>query len=139
MKVALRVVIIAALTFGAGCASSDWIDRTLVTVEVTGTWSGRITGTGGGGSRDVVFELVQNGSTVKGYMKTSISTGGMPGPIDGTLAGDVFRFRDARGNFEGELTVSGDEMDGRGSVNGILHRISLRRADSSSPPGSPPR
>jgi hypothetical protein len=40
------------------------------------------------------------------------ATGSLAGPIDGSVAGDVFRFRNTRGNAEGELTVSGDEMTG---------------------------
>jgi hypothetical protein len=58
--------------------------------------------------------------------------------IDGTVAGDVLRLRDSRGRVEGEVTVSGDEMDGRVSL-GSSRPISLRRAAPSSPPGSPPR
>jgi hypothetical protein len=38
--------------------------------------------------------------------------------IDGTVAGDVLRLRDSRGRVEGEVTVSGDEMDGRVSFHG---------------------
>jgi hypothetical protein len=32
---------LAALAFGSGCAKTDWIGRTLVTVDVTGSWYGR--------------------------------------------------------------------------------------------------
>jgi len=35
-----RMILVAALVCGSGCARSDWIDRTLVTVDVTGTWEG---------------------------------------------------------------------------------------------------
>jgi hypothetical protein len=117
MRVVARLLIAGALAFGSGCASSDWIDRTLVTEDVTGTWVGRM---GGGSSRDVVLELEQTESTVKGLLK-SPSAGGAglpPGPIDGMVAGDVFRFRNSRDNFEAELTVSGEEMDGRASYFG---------------------
>ena len=57
--------------------------------------------------------------------------------IEGSMAGDVFKFRDARGTFTGELTVSGDEMTGKGVVGNnrqvVLH---LRRVDRGA---SPPR
>jgi len=32
----LWVVIVVAVVFASGCAQKDWIDRTLVTVDVTG-------------------------------------------------------------------------------------------------------
>jgi hypothetical protein len=138
MRAVTRVLIAGVLALGYGCASTDWIDRTLVTVDVTGTWVGRI---GGGISRDVVLELEQKGSTVKGLVKSPSSggSGAPPGPIDGTVAGDVFRFRSSRGNFGAELTVSGEEMDGRASYVGSSRSISLRRVDASSGPASPPR
>jgi hypothetical protein len=47
MKVIARVLIVAALAFSSGCARTDWIERTLVTVDVTGTWFGRAGGGGG--------------------------------------------------------------------------------------------
>src|SRR5215510_13089789 len=36
---AMWAFIVTALVFGS-CAQKDWIDRTLVTVDVTGTWHG---------------------------------------------------------------------------------------------------
>jgi hypothetical protein len=139
MKTIAGVLIAAALAFGSGCARSDWIERTLVTVDVTGTWYGNVGGSGLS-VRGVVFELEQQGSTVKGFVRFTGAGGPhvTSGPIDGTVAGDVFRFKDQRGGFEGEVTVSGDEMNGRASITGG-REISLRRVDSSSRPGSPPR
>jgi hypothetical protein len=139
MKFAAQLLIAATLLSAAGCAKTDWIDRTLVTVDVTGTWSGSIVAAGGGGAsggRYVVFEL--QGSTVKGSIQTTWP-GNAPRTVEGTVTGDVFRFKDPRGNWEGELTVSGDEMDGRAAYAGSVGRISLRRGDTSSPPASPPR
>jgi len=115
MRAITRVLIAAALAFGYGCASSDWIDRTLVTVDVTGTWYGTFPGSG---SSDVLFELRQQGSTVKGYIRFSGRSSSASGPIAGTVAGDVFRFKNPRGSVEGELTVSGDEMTGQASIAG---------------------
>ena len=130
----------ATLVVGSGCAKQDWIDRTLVTVDVTGAWSGshRAAIGGAGGSRDVVFELEQQGSTVKGSMRATLSAG-MPRNIEGTVAGDVFRFKDPRGTWEGTLTVSGDEMEGPAMTGGLRGQLTLRRVDPSSPPASPPR
>ena len=128
------------LVLSSGCTKQDWIDRTLVTVDVTGTWLGDIEGTAGG-SRELSLELEQQGSTVKGFIRM---TGGganplwvRPGPIDGTVAGDVFRFRQPNGHAEGEMTVSGDEMNGKMSL-GTIRAVILRRVDPSRP-GSLPR
>jgi predicted peroxiredoxin len=105
-----RLLIAATLLVGSGCAKTDWIDRTLVTVDVTGSWS-VVEGVGRGTS----FELEQQGSTVKG-LNAGRESGTNPfsilGPIRGAVAGDVFRFGSTRGEITGELTVSGDEMTG---------------------------
>jgi hypothetical protein len=135
------VVIAAAVAFGLGCASNDWIDRTLVTENVTGTWSGGWTGK----SEEILVELEQQGSTVKGYMRLTAGASYMTqlgvksGPIEGTIAGDVFRFRQTNGDVEGEMTVSGDEMAGRASYSVGSRPFSLRRTDSSSSPAAQPR
>jgi len=61
------------------------------------------------------------------------------GPIEGTLAGDVFRFR--TGRSIGELTVSEDEMNGYAAITLVNGPLLLRRvARPSSQEGSrPPR
>jgi hypothetical protein len=144
MKTLAGMLIAATLVFGSGCAKTDWIDRTLVTVDVTGTWSGMTQGGGGTASRELLFELEQQGSTVKGLMRFVGNSGAQPtvrvtsGAIEGTVAGDVFRFKQANSGVEGELTVSGDEMNGRISLVNPA-RIYLRRVDPSSLPASPPR
>ena len=143
MKAIVGLLVVAALVFGSGCAKQDWIDRTLVTVDVTGTWYGSPPGAGYGQPGDFLLELKQKGSAVEGFLRSGTSqgtsnTGPLSGPITGTVAADVFRFRDARGAVEAELTVSGDEMSGTVSVAGV-RRLYLRRIDPSSPPASPPR
>jgi len=40
MKSIVCLLIASTLAVGLGCAKTDWIDRTLVTVDVTGTWYG---------------------------------------------------------------------------------------------------
>ena len=135
MRTVTRVVIAATLAFSLGCASTDWIDRTLVTVDVTGTWYGSAQATG---AREFFLELKQEGSRVTGFMRVA-PIGPFATSVDGTVAGDVFRFRDSKGNVEGELTVSGDEMNGRVSILGGSRPISLRRVDPSPRPASPPR
>jgi len=38
---AVRTFVAVALVFASGCAQKDWIDRTLVTVDVTACGAGR--------------------------------------------------------------------------------------------------
>ena len=139
MRAIAGLLIAAALAFASGCAKTDWIDRTLVTVDVTGSWVGRA---GAGSSySEIWFELEQQGSTVKGFLRVPPGgsyLGNLSGSLEGTVSGDVFRFKNWRGSVEGELTVSGDEMSGLASLVG-RRPITLRRVDSSSPPASPPK
>jgi len=44
------ILVAAVLACASGCAKSDWIQRTLVTGDVTGTWVGYSTGRLIGGS-----------------------------------------------------------------------------------------
>ena len=130
------LLLATVLVLGSSCARSDWIDRTLVT-DVTGRWSGGWTGR----SSEILFELEQQGSTVKGLLQIRGVTGfGDPsGPIEGTVGGDVFRFRATRGSVEGEMTVNGDEMIGLITISSVRRPLSLQRVDPSSLPASPPR
>ena len=117
------------LVVGAACARSDWIDRTLVTVDVTGNWHGRF---GERAAREMLVELKQQGSTVTGFLQqtTLRSFGDLS---EGTVAADVLRFKNSRGTLEGEVTVSGDEMTGRVSLyHAGAASIYLRRVDPSS-------
>src|SRR5215510_10838195 len=67
MKSLAVVLIAATLAIDSGCAKQDWIDRTLVTVDVTGVWEGKQDfGPGGGGDRDIVIVLQQQGAKVTG-------------------------------------------------------------------------
>jgi hypothetical protein len=129
------------LLLGSGCAKTDWIDRTLVTVDVTGSWIGNAGG-GGLSNRELLFDLEQQGSTVKGLLRFLGNSGVQPtirvtsGSITGTVAGDVFRFKQVDSEVEGELKVSGDEMSGLISMANPV-RVYLRRSNSS--PAPPPR
>ena len=139
----LILLFMASLPFGPACANRDWIDRTLVTVDVTGTWSGRPEGAQFGRPGEIVLELKQEGSTVTRIVRSATtqgtsSTGPLLGPVKGAVTGDVFRFKDSRGTFEGEVTVSGEEMTGLVSINGT-RSITFRRIDPASAPPSPPR
>ena len=136
MKTIARLLLATLLAVSVGCAQKDWIDRTLVTVDVTGVWTGRayiphaVTGL----IIDLRLELEQEGPKVKGSIRPS---GSIPwrnldpspttGPVEGTLAGDVFEFKEVTGHLAGRLTVSGDEMIGE-VVEKATYAVVLRRA-----------
>jgi hypothetical protein len=132
MKAVVAALIAAALAFGFGCARPDWVQETLVTVDVTGVWVGSM-GRGGRVTTEVRLELEQQGPKVKGYLRPLLGHSFFDGPVDGTVSGDVFTFRQPKGNLVAEMTVSGDEMTGHVSV-GTSAPIFLRRVDSSAPP-----
>jgi hypothetical protein len=142
MKAIVGLLVAAGLAVGSGCANTDWIDRTLVTVDVTGTWSGYLAGSGSSPG-DLWFELEQQGSTVKGSVRFGrggyvVLGGSGAEPLTGTVTGDVFRFSAARGAIDGEVKVSEGEMNGLVSYVGN-RSLFLRRVDPSSPSASPPR
>jgi hypothetical protein len=129
---------LAAVTCGSGCTTPpDWIERTLVTVDVTGIWYGRA-------NFQVELELHQEGPKVTEFVRarTPQSSGlTESGPINGTVSGDVFTFKQTNGSAQGELSVSGDEMTGVVSAPSISatgtsasSRMVLRRSNSSSQP-----
>jgi len=130
-----RVLLGVSLVLLVGCAQKDWIDRTLVTENVTGAWTGLLGSSGC--SRDLRLDLQQEGSKVTGVGMISVSNDRFP--IQGSVAGDVFTFKSLRGSTSGELTVSGDDMNGRilwgcGNTPVLLHRV-----DSASRTETPPR
>jgi hypothetical protein len=110
MKNIARVILVTALACGSGCARPDWIERTLVTVDVTGVWSGTATG-----NLQVELELRQEGPRVTGFVRAkTLTPSGQTesGPIDGSVSGDVFTFKQTNGSARGQLSVAGDEMAG---------------------------
>jgi hypothetical protein len=53
--------------------------------------------------------LQQQGQKVTGYFRSL--GGNLPsGPVEGTVAGDVFTFKTTNGVLKGETTINGDEM-----------------------------
>jgi len=120
-----RLALALFLAVGLGCAQKDWIDRTLVTENVTGVWAGSLRG----GTGRYQFELQQQGAKVTGTLNMSTTvSGGYSGPVEGSMIGDVFTFKDVRGAYSGELTVAGDEMAGYVDTPFGRRNLSLRRA-----------
>src|SRR5262245_2313386 len=108
---AIWAFLATALVLGS-CARQDWIDRTLVTENVTGAWAGSM-----GAMDDMRFDLKQEGARVTGSFRTGGRSGSLigtsSGVMEGSMSGDVFTFKDARGMFLGRATVSSDEMKGQ--------------------------
>jgi hypothetical protein len=122
---------VAWLTIGflvltvTGCARPDWIEQTLVTVDVTGEWRGNWASSAPGvfaGNRPVFLTLRQSGPKVTGEITIGSQSDGPVGPIEGTIRGDIFGFHDLRNRLTGQLQVNGDEMTGPGSFGGFRQR-----------------
>ena len=118
MKTIGGVLLLVTLTFGAGCAKSDWIDRTLVTVDVTGVWEGTQTPHNPQElTNPIELVLEQKGAKVTGKLKfRNFPTGTMP--IEGTVSGDTFSFHKANPGpkMDAVLQVKGEEMTGEGQT-----------------------
>ena len=129
MRAALGVIA-AAFVFVSGCAKQDWIDRTLVTIDVTGVWEGTVTARAS--NLAIELDIKQEGARVTGVIKGFRNFDGNlvpPIPIEGTLSGDTVSFHEASGarsRLIVEVQVNGDEMNGSGSMNTswgiVLHR-----------------
>ena len=133
---------LAALMCVSGCTTPpDWIERTLVTVDVTGHWYGSSPQSSGAGSSYAEFwlDLQQAGPKARGSIQAKGIRTGLGGtgrvPIEGTIAGDVFTFRQTNGPMTGELTVDGDELKGE-ILQPRRFPIVLRRAGSPARPDS---
>ena len=137
MNAIVRVMLVTVLACASGCTRPDWIQQTLVTVDVTGAWVGWL-GKGGLGA-EVRLDLDQQGQKVRGTFRSFVSSNygfEFPnGPLVGTVNGDVFSFEMTSGGrgVAGELTVNGDEMQGYAAA-GSRTPISLRRVSSTAPP-----
>ena len=141
-------VIAAVLVFASGCAQKDWIDRTLVTVDVSGVWTGSLATLDGQPmvSLDIRLDLQQKAAKVTGYFLTGryLSTNPRGATnIEGSVANDVLTFEVAR-LLIGELTIDGEEMKGSGlfqtpSGGSRPVTITLRRVEVPTPTGSQPR
>ncbi len=127
----------AALLYGSGCAGR--IERTTATVDVTGLWEGSALAAVGHGT--LQLRLEQEGSEVQGSIRnygamSACATG--DGPLEGTVAGDVFSFKQTNSPVIGEMKVTSDQMSGVGSGHCGLFQLTLRRVNTSSSPAPKP-
>jgi hypothetical protein len=131
-RVISGLLMVSILLVGYGCVSRpDWIEATLVTVDVSGVWSGD--GPGVPAGVPFVLELAQQGSKVTGSMRISGFYGRYGGPVEGRVTGDLFQFWQLSNPIKGEATVDGDQMKGQ-LVWLILGEFTLRRVERSLPP-----
>ena len=129
MRTTRRLLLVMLLVaIGQGCARGDWIDRTLVTESVTGLISieGNVAGDAFRFKDDrgtLTGELTISGDEMRGpgsigNSRPVMQSTAIRGPVEGTMAGETFRFKQTNGSAVGELTVSGDDMIGQ--ISGIL-------------------
>jgi hypothetical protein len=113
--VALGVAL--ALLGVAGCAQkTDWVEGTLVTVDVTGVWKGRVVPLPNGIAGEFEMTLTQRGARVTGEGRIRTQKIG----IEGTVRGDVFTFNEPGGRLRAEARVNGDDLSGEGRTNLIM-------------------
>jgi len=67
MNTIARVILVAVLALGSGCARPDWIEQTLVTVDVIGVWEGSMSIANT--SIEAKLQLEQQGAKVSGYFR----------------------------------------------------------------------
>src|SRR5712691_1562381 len=127
MKTIVEALIVATLAIGSGWARPDWIESTLVTVDLTGVWQGAFTRGGAYGPGTITLTLQQGGSKVTGQVLHTSSQLVGSRTVEGTINGDMFRFRTQDGRVTGELQVSGDEMKGASDTGGRRVEYSFRR------------
>jgi hypothetical protein len=141
VKTAGVTLIAMALLCSSGCVTRpDWIQATLVTVDVAGVWQGTASANLGWGGTRFVLDLEQKGMRVTGNFH---SVGGSmaadrSGALEGSVGGDVLSFtvQSPEGSLSGELAVSLDQMEGViRSPTGRNVRVVLRRAEQASPQG----
>ena len=114
------------LLIASGCARSDWIEGTLVTVDVTGRWTGMWSGSGTAG--DFEMTLRQTGPKATGdIILPGAHVHDFSGPIVGAISGDVLSFSLPDGRLRGEVIVAGDAMTGTVTFGTGTRALRLQR------------
>ena len=103
-----RSMLVGMVAVATGCARSDWVGSTLVTVDVTGAWQG--TYASGTLRGSIAMKLEQRGAKVTGTYEIS-GYSGASGAVAGTISGDTLRFEGAS-LMGGQLTIGVDDMAG---------------------------
>ena len=120
-----RWLLALLVLLGPACTQKgDWISGTLVTVDVSGVWRGRMdpVTSVGGLSMEAELTVEQRGPKVTGVL---LLRGDRHG-IEGTVRGDAFSFSTPDGRIRADLTVTGDEMTGHGVNTSAARTMTLR-------------
>lgn len=127
------VWVLALTLMVGGCATGDTgrtgdTGATTPTADVSGTWNGSFTGVGSKGlNLSFVAMLEQKGNAVTGTISGAIDPS-YNGPIQGTVRGNTFSWRQIMGSGSGSVTVSGNEMSGTGTGFYYPGLVALRRS-----------
>jgi hypothetical protein len=129
MKTARRIALGLVFLIASGCAQrADWIQGTLVTVDVVGRWTGNFHAVGYTGIGNLDMTLRQTGPRATGDLRLTVPNAQLwNGPIEGTVNGDLFKFRRKDGRLSGEVIVAGDEMSGTITFAGGTRTLRLQR------------
>ena len=123
-----RWFLASLVLLSSGCATSSPPNAT--TVDVTGLWGGiwscpQCPPLQRGGS--INMRLDQVGVTVTGNMSWAGGALRPGGRVEGNISRDVLLFRAPDGDLTGELSVKGNDMEGRGLSAGLAISMSLHR------------
>jgi hypothetical protein len=126
-SIAARLAVVGVLLVIGGCARADWIESTLVTVDVTGMWAGEWRQPQFNGTLQLT--LKQEGSKVTGDVRvTGLMDSVVNGAVEGNVNGDGVELRQWHSRFVLYLTVNGDEMTGVGQISKVgQSAVALRR------------
>jgi hypothetical protein len=83
MKTIAWVILAVALASGSGCARSDWIERALFTVDVSGVWYGELRTSVH--RMELSIDLKQEGPKVEGSLSAKgfvPAAEGIPRPVE---------------------------------------------------------
>jgi hypothetical protein len=133
MKLKGWLLIGLVLAIASGCAQrGDWIEDTLVTVDVAGRWAGKWSGGSAAraGESEGEFDMTvrQTGAKATGDVKvTGRDSHLWNGPIEGTVSGDRLKFSRPDGQLRGEVVVAGNNMYGTATFGGLTRRLRLHR------------
>lgn len=123
MKARCWLLIGLLFLVSSACATAPTGPPQTPTVDVSGVWEGSWYSSYGGGQ--VSLTLQQTGAKVTGEITLTKSQTFQGGPVEGTVAGNLFTFTSS-GPFRAELTVKSDEMSGP-FVYTLSNTMSLRR------------
>jgi|SRR5262245_38495736 len=132
------LIVLAILSLG--CARDDWTTRDLTLVDVSGTWEGPFQFQGSAVrnvERTTRWVLQQKGGKVRG--EAQALDGASIGSIEGLVNGEVFSWRltgsflsipgggSPSKSYDGETTITIDEMSGRADGPNCPCTVLLRR------------